>query len=593
MGKKAVGYIRVSTIKQAKEGESLSTQRKAIKGYSKQHELKLTKTYADEGISGGSVNKRPALRQLLGDAKKGTFEIVLVHRLSRLGRNARELLNNVELLRNANVSVVFLKENIDLSNPYGQFMLTMLAAMAELEKDISGEASVENKIALAKQGIPSTGKYPFGRKYNKKTSEWYLDPPEIQGVVEDIADRYLKGEGLRDIADTIPSRYQLSYTNILKVFHNLCGTTWQVNFKKEKDPVVFEIPPLLSEGKIEAVKMRVKFNKTFTKANRKRHTFLLSGFVWCMECGRALTAQHQKPTKRSGKTYSYNFYRHPAGKREECRALTSVRTEMIDSAILHCIWENLDDEDNNFQSAWKDNYPDAEKIYQLKDYVMKNQKQLKKAEADRDKLVDAFLEGILSQDAIQRRDKELSVEIESLKLNISKDEQILATIPSPEEVAAQEQQLKRAFKDYYYSRERFDSMSFEEKRNLLFSIFDGVDDEGKRLGVYVSRISKYRENPARFEYYINARFFAGYLDSNESPVGNNNCSGGSDGQGPSSPPIDGTDTGHREQSSSQVSTIDDRRVDEILHLPIDSKDQLSSKGYKYNRSCLYYRDDCI
>ena len=354
MANNAVGYVRVSTTRQAKEGESLSTQKRAIKGYAKQHGFEVTKTYADEGISGGSVSKRPALRQLLEDAENGNFEIVLVHRLSRLGRNARELLNNVELLRNANVSVVFLKENIDLSNPYGQFMLTMLAAMAELEKDISGEASVENKIALAKQGIPSSGKFPFGRKYNKKTGKWYLDPPEIQSVIEGIADRYLKGEGLPGIADSIPSHYHLSYSYITKIFHNLCGTTWQVNFKKEKNPIVFNIPPLLSDEKIEAVKKRLEFNRTYTKANQKRHTFLLSGFVWCMVCGRALTAQSQKPTKRNGKIYSYDFYRHPSGKRVPCKALTSIRTNIIESAIMDVIWENLADEDNGFQSAWED-----------------------------------------------------------------------------------------------------------------------------------------------------------------------------------------------------------------------------------------------
>ena len=530
MEKMAVGYVRVSTVKQAKEGESLSTQKEAIQNHAKRHELKLTKIYADEGISGGSVNKRPALRQLLEDAKNSSFEIVLVHRLSRLGRNARELLNNVELLRKANVSVVFLKENIDLSNPYGLFMLTMLAAMAELEKDISGEASVENKISLAKQGIPSTGKYPYGRKYNKKTNEWYLDPPEIQGVIEGIADRYLQGEGLRDIADSIPAHYQLSYTNIIKVFHNFCGTTWQVNFKKETDPVVFEIPPLLSSEMIEAVHRRLDFNRTFTKANKKQHIFLLTGFLWCKECGRSLTAQQQRPSRKNGKTYIYDFYRHSAGKREKCRALTSIRTTLIESAIMNAIWENLDDEDSNIHNAWKDNYPDSEKLSQLKDSVEKNQRRLKKVEDDRDKLVNAFLEEKLSGDAIKKKNDELANEIAMLKEKLSHDQIYLQNLPSPEEVAKKERQLKRAFKDYYYSRERFDSMSFEDKRALLFSVFDGMDNEGNKLGVYVRRISKFRETPARFEYYINARFFAGYIDSDvfsdtDKSSGGSGCSG--------------------------------------------------------------------
>lgn len=511
--KRAVGYVRVSTLRQAKEGESLSTQRKALQEYARRNDYELVEIYADEGISGGTVEKRPGLQLLLEDSQSLGFHYVLVHRLSRLGRNARELLNNVELLKKANANVVFLKENIDLSNAYGQFMLTMLAAMAELEKDISGESSVENKIARAKQGVPSTGKYPFGRRYNRKTNEWYLDPPEIQEVVEDIADRYLKGEGLRDISETIPAHYQLTYTNILKVFHSFCGDTYEVKFKKEKEPIVYNVPRLLSDAKLNAVKKRIDFNRTFTKANTKHHTFLLTGFVWCMECGRALTAQHQKSKNRQNHIYEYQFYRHPPGRGETCKALTSIRTDKLEEAVMTAIWENLSDEDSGFGEAWKDNYPDQDKIDKIRKEIEANRKKLNKAESDRDKLVNALLGGVLSEETIKKKNEALSREITLLKDILGRDEKRLKRLPSRDEISAQEERVKLAFQDYYYSRERFDSMSFDERRALLISIFEGEDDEGDRLGVYVKRVSELREVPSRYEYYINARFFAGYLES--------------------------------------------------------------------------------
>ena len=68
--KKAVGYIRVSTTAQAKEGESLSTQEEVIKKYCEKEEIELTKIYKDQGISGGSINGRPGLLTLLEDIKK-------------------------------------------------------------------------------------------------------------------------------------------------------------------------------------------------------------------------------------------------------------------------------------------------------------------------------------------------------------------------------------------------------------------------------------------------------------------------------------------------------------------------------------------
>ncbi len=511
--KQAVGYVRVSTHHQVKEGESLTTQRKALTDYAKGNKYELIEIYADEGISGGSVEKRPGLQALLQDAQNHGFSIVLVHRLSRLGRNARELLNNVQLLKEAGVSVMFLKENIDLSNAYGNFMLTMLAAMAELEKDISGEASVENKIALAKKGIPSIGKYPFGRRFNRKTGEWYFDPPDIKEVVNDIADRYLNGEGLRDIADTIDPSYQLAHSNIIRVLRTRSGDTWELKFKKEKEPVIFKIPRLMTEAKIAAVKKRMEFNQTYNKATIRRKTFLLTGFARCMECGCSLTAQHQKTKRPNGKTYTYNFYRHRAGSREKCRALSSIKMDKLNKAVLDAIWENLSDEDSGFLEAWADNYPDQDKIDKFRKEVKKNQKKLKRAESDRDKLVEALLSGVLTEEAIKKKNEILSNEIIRLKGKLVKEEQHLSRMPSLEEIKEREEQVKQAFQDFYYSRERFDSMSFEELRGLLFAIFDGKDDEGNPLGVYVKRISPLKTVPARYEYYINARFFAGHIES--------------------------------------------------------------------------------
>ncbi len=531
--KQAVGYVRVSTHHQVKEGESLTTQRKALTDYAKWNKYELVEIYADEGISGGSVEKRPGLQALLRDAQNQGFSFVLVHRLSRLGRNARELLNNVQLLKEAGVSVMFLKENIDLSNAYGNFMLTMLAAMAELEKDISGESSVENKIALAKKGVPSIGKYPFGRRFDRKTGEWYLEPPDIKEVINDIADRYLDGEGLKDIADTIDPSYQLSYSNILRVLRDRCGGTWELKFKKENEPIVFEVPRLLSERKIEAIKKRLEFNRSYTKAGNKESLLLLSGFVRCMACGKALTAQCQKAKRSKGKTYTYHFYRHPGGKREKCRSLNSIRSHRLEEAVLTAIWDNLSDEDSGLEKAWADNYPDQNKIDELIKRIQINRGKLIKAKADRDKLVDAVLTGVLSEDAIKRKSDILSCEIGRLTDKLKGDEERLSRTPSPEEIGLEQEKLKMAFQDYFYSRERFDSMSFEEKRALMFSIFDGKDEDGDFLGVYVKRISPARKQPVRYEFYINARFFAGHIDS-EPETGSGSPPQGTPGN--SSPP---------------------------------------------------------
>lgn len=98
----AAGYIRVSSKDQV-SGESLTTQRKSIESFALQHNYQLTEIYEDAGISGGTVKDRPALLRLLKDAQGGKFNVLIIHRLSRFGRNARELLNNVEQLNQVGI----------------------------------------------------------------------------------------------------------------------------------------------------------------------------------------------------------------------------------------------------------------------------------------------------------------------------------------------------------------------------------------------------------------------------------------------------------------------------------------------------------
>lgn len=194
---KAAGYVRVSSKEQV-EGESLSTQRSSIKSYCKARGFKLTDIYADEGISGGTVKERHALLQLLHDGRDGKFNVLVIHRLSRFGRNARELLINNDQLTKTGIQLRSISEGIDFSSKYGKAMLGMLAIIAELERDILTEQMLENRIARAKKGVPSAGQLPFGRSYDKETGTWILDEDKA-AALQWVADEYLKG-GTRKVS---------------------------------------------------------------------------------------------------------------------------------------------------------------------------------------------------------------------------------------------------------------------------------------------------------------------------------------------------------------------------------------------------------
>lgn len=119
-----IAYVRVSTDEQSNEN-----QRRAIES-----RYNVSKWFVEEGVSGSiPASQRPAMRDLLAYVRED--DTVVVTAIDRLGRNTIDVLNTVEYLQAKKVSVVSMREGFDLATPAGKFMLTMLAAVAELERE--------------------------------------------------------------------------------------------------------------------------------------------------------------------------------------------------------------------------------------------------------------------------------------------------------------------------------------------------------------------------------------------------------------------------------------------------------------------------
>ena len=130
----AVAYVRVSTPGQRDEGVSLDAQRSKIAAWCDVMGYELVATYADEGISGHSMDKRPGLQQAIDDAcTRGC--VLVVYSLSRLARNTRETLELGETFAQAGADIVSLSENIDTTSAAGKMVFRMLAVLAEFERD--------------------------------------------------------------------------------------------------------------------------------------------------------------------------------------------------------------------------------------------------------------------------------------------------------------------------------------------------------------------------------------------------------------------------------------------------------------------------
>jgi DNA invertase Pin-like site-specific DNA recombinase len=121
-------YARVSTTEQSCDNQLIELRR-----YCEARGWTVFKEYVDSGVS-GAKDRRPALDQLVADAKRRRFDVMLAWRLDRVGRNLRHLVLLLEDLQAIGVGFVSLNEGIDLGTPAGRLQLHILAALSEFER---------------------------------------------------------------------------------------------------------------------------------------------------------------------------------------------------------------------------------------------------------------------------------------------------------------------------------------------------------------------------------------------------------------------------------------------------------------------------
>ena len=148
-------YARVSTVG---KGQDVDMQLRDLRAYATSRGLSIFKEYIDDGIS-GRKDKRPALDELMNDARKRRFDAVLVWRFDRFARSTKHLVTALEDFQHLGIDFISFQENIDTSSPMGKAMFTIVSAIAELEADIIRErvvAGIANARAKGKRlGRPS------------------------------------------------------------------------------------------------------------------------------------------------------------------------------------------------------------------------------------------------------------------------------------------------------------------------------------------------------------------------------------------------------------------------------------------------------
>lgn len=128
--KRVAIYTRVSTFDQTTQNQILD-----LRALVQQRGFEIVKEYSDSGISGARA-RRPGLDQMMADARRGRFDVLLVWACDRLARSTRHFLEVLDELNHLNIAFVSFRENLDTAGPLGRAVVVIISAIAELERSL-------------------------------------------------------------------------------------------------------------------------------------------------------------------------------------------------------------------------------------------------------------------------------------------------------------------------------------------------------------------------------------------------------------------------------------------------------------------------
>ena len=364
-------YTRVSTSMQM-DGYSLDAQKDKLRKYAEFQNMLVAGEYCDEGKSGKNIEGRPEFLRMLRDIESGKdgVSFVLVFKLSHFGRNAADVLTSLQRMQDFGVNLICVEDGIDSSKDAGKLMISVLSAVAEIERENILVQTMEGRRQKAREGRWNGGFAPYG--YVLVDGELVIAEEEAEAV-RVIFDKYINTTmGAAKIADWLNQHgYRKikrqnntldSFTApfILGVLDNpvYCGKIAYGRRRNEKKQgsrneyhVVMTDDYMLHDGVHEAIiseadwlKARARRQITGVKQEKKHsleHEHILTGLLKCPVCGGNMYGNVNRKKKGNGEYYRDYFYYackhrlHVDGKR--CDYHHQWGEEIIDGAVEEII----------------------------------------------------------------------------------------------------------------------------------------------------------------------------------------------------------------------------------------------------------------
>ena len=300
MKKRTVIYARFSSHSQTEQ--SIEGQLRECYDYAKKHDLLVVSEYIDRALT-GTTDKRPSFLQMIEDSKKKTFDYVLVYQLDRFARNRYDSANYKAKLKKNGVRVLSAKENIS-EDASGILIEGVLESMAEY---YSAELSQKVKRGIREsyeKGYFIGGFGLFG--YDIIDKHWVINETEA-AVVREIFERYRYGEKAKSIVswlDSIGVRNKSGKPFTVNALAKLIRNTKYKGIVEYDERILTNVTPAIVDEKTWDDCNRILDNQRHKQKCIQKHSeYILSGKLFCGNCGTLMTAEGG--TSQTGRQYHY------------------------------------------------------------------------------------------------------------------------------------------------------------------------------------------------------------------------------------------------------------------------------------------------
>ena len=366
-------YTRVSTAMQI-DGYSLEAQRTRMRAFAEFNDYEVAGEYEDAGKSGKSIEGRNEFNRMMEDIKIGKDDVsfVLVFKLSRFGRNAADVLSTLQTMQDFGVNLICVEDGIDSSKDAGKLMISVLSAVAEIERENIRVQTMEGRIQKARDGKWNGGFPPYG--YSLKDGVLEINEEEAlairtifeQWVSTDIGAnglaKYLENHGIRKIPRHNGKNPLFDAALIRNIIKNpvYCGKiaygrrkTEKVHGTRNEYKLVEQDDYLVVDGLHEGIVSEEMWNqaqiKMIAQAKKYEHvnkakdtrTHLLSGLVKCPICGTGMYGNKSIKHRKDGTKYKDFFYygcKHRTMTRgHKCDYKKQINEDVLDAAVVEVI----------------------------------------------------------------------------------------------------------------------------------------------------------------------------------------------------------------------------------------------------------------